>query len=130
MLCLLTANLGPNISNGESELILVLCLLSPSLPPSLALSLSVIPLLTPLSLQWDLVCDKNYLVETSQSVFAFGVMVGAVMFTSLADKIGRKPVHLGCQYGMIVVGLAIAFAPEYVTFVVLRFVLGALREVS
>ena len=57
-------------------------------------------------------------------------MVGAIVFTSLADKIGRKPVHLGCQYAMIVVGLAIAFAPEYITFVVLRFLLGALREVG
>lgn len=79
--------------------------------------------------QWDLVCDKNYLAETSQSVFNFGVMVGAVVFTTMADKIGRKPVHLGCQYAMVVVGLAIAFSPNYITFVILRFLLGAIREV-
>ena len=80
--------------------------------------------------QWDLVCDKNYLVEMSQSVFNFGVMVGAIIFTSMADRLGRKPIHLTCQYSMFVVGLAIAFAPNYVTFVVLRFVQGAVREVS
>ena len=80
--------------------------------------------------QWDLVCDKNYLMETSQSVFSFGVMVGAIIFTAMADRLGRKPIHLGCQYSMLVVGVVIAFAPNYVSFVVLRFFLGALREVS
>jgi len=81
-------------------------------------------------MQWDLVCDKNYLVEMSQSVFNFGVMVGAIIFTSMADRLGRKPIHLTCQYSMFAVGLAIAFAPNYITFVVLRFVQGAVREVS
>jgi len=80
--------------------------------------------------QWDLVCDKNYLVEMSQSVFNFGVMVGAIIFTTLADRLGRKPIHLTCQYSMFAVGLAIAFAPNYVIFVVLRFVQGAVREVK
>ena len=82
-----------------------------------------------LFLQWDLVCDRNYLVETSQSVFNFGVMVGAIVFTSLADCIGRKPVHLGCQYLMFCISLIIVFTPNYITFVVLRFLHGAVREV-
>jgi len=68
-------------------------------------------------------------METSQSVFNFGVMVGAIIFTSMADRLGRKPIHLACQYSMIALGIAIAFAPNYVTFVVLRFFLGAVREV-
>jgi len=79
--------------------------------------------------QWDLVCDKNYLMETSQSVFSFGVMVGAIIFTWMADRLGRKPVHLACQYSMFAIGLAIAFSPNYIMFVVLRFFLGAVREV-
>jgi len=66
----------------------------------------------------------------SQSVFNFGVMVGAIIFTSMADRLGRKPIHLTCQYSMFAVGLAIAFAPNYITFVVLRFVQGAVREVT
>ena len=82
------------------------------------------------SFQWDLVCDRSYLVETSQSLFCFGVMMGAIVFTTLADKVGRKPVHLGCQYAMLGVGVAIAFAPSYSAFLAMRFLLGALREVS
>ncbi|ELT94945.1 hypothetical protein CAPTEDRAFT_62237, partial [Capitella teleta] len=78
--------------------------------------------------EWNLVCDKNYLMETSQSVFSVGVMCGAVVFTALADRFGRKKVHLGCQYSMLVIGLIIAFAPNYITFVILRFLQGAVRE--
>jgi len=66
----------------------------------------------------------------SQSVFNFGVMVGAIIFTSMADRLGRKPIHLACQYSMFAVGLAIFFAPNYVTFVVMRFIQGAVREVT
>lgn len=77
---------------------------------------------------WDLVCDKNYLAETSQSVFNFGVMVGAIIFTSLSHRLGRKPIHLSCQYCMLLLGVAIAFAPNYIVYVVLRFFLGAVRE--
>ena len=57
-------------------------------------------------------------------------MVGAIIFTSLADRVGRKPIHLACQYSMFAVGLVIAFAPNYVAFVVLRFIQGAVREVT
>ena len=80
-------------------------------------------------LQWDLVCDRNLLVDTSQFAFNFGVMVGAIVFTILSDRIGRKPVILGCQYIMIGISLVIVFSPNYITFVVLRFVQGAFREV-
>jgi len=80
--------------------------------------------------QWDLVCDDGYLVETSTSVFNFGVMFGAVIFTSLADRLGRKWIHLACQYSMIALGIVVAFAPNYVTFVIFRFFLGAAREVN
>ena len=75
-------------------------------------------------------CDKNYLMETSQSVFNFGVMVGAIIFTSMADRLGRKPIYLACQYCMLVIGIIVAFSPNYITFVVLRFFLGAVREVN
>lgn len=88
----------------------------------------MIPMSSSLLCQWDLVCDKNYLVETSQSVFSFGVMVGAFWFTMLADRIGRKPVMLFCEFGAIALGLAIAFSGNYIMFVALRFFQGALRE--
>jgi len=69
-------------------------------------------------------------METSQSVFSFGVMVGAIIFTSMADRLGRKPIHLACQYAMVAFGIVVAFAPNYIVFVTFRFFLGAAREVN
>jgi len=57
-------------------------------------------------------------------------MFGAFIFTSMADRLGRKPIHLSCQYCVLVLSMVIVFAPNYITFVVLRFFLGAVREVS
>ena len=66
----------------------------------------------------------------SQLVFGVGLLVGSVAFTRLADKIGRKPVHLGCQWGTIILGVVIAFSPSYVIFTTLRFLIGTVGAVN
>jgi MFS family permease len=81
-------------------------------------------------LQWDLVCDRNFYVETSQSVFVAGVLVGALLFTTIADRCGRKPVHFACQWAMIVIGTLCALVPDFTSFTALKFFNGALREVG
>ena len=80
--------------------------------------------------QWDLVCEKNYLMETSQTVFSGGVMLGALLFPALADQFGRKPIHLLCQWLLVVVGFITAFSPNFTFFAIFRFLGGALREVG
>jgi len=80
-------------------------------------------------LQWDLVCDRSYLKDLTQTIFIVGVMFGAMICTTLSDKFGRKPVFLFSQWAMVVVGVANAFAPNYYVFAVLRFFSGALQQV-
>jgi len=63
-------------------------------------------------------------------MFNCGVMLGAIIFAWTADRLGRKPIHLACQFSMVIFGVAAAFAPNYITYVVLRFFLGAVREVN
>ena len=75
-------------------------------------------------------CKKNYLMETSQTVFSTGVMVGALLFPPLSDVYGRKPTHLVCQWFLVLVGFITAFSPSFIFFVVFRFLAGALREVG
>jgi len=53
-------------------------------------------------------------------------MFGAIIFTALSDKFGRKPIFLLSQWAMIVVGVANAFARNYYIFAVLRFFIGML----
>ena len=80
--------------------------------------------------QWDLVCDKAYLIETSQTVMVIGVLVGAIVFTTLSDNFGRKPIFLFSQCAMVVVGVTTAFINNYYAFTVLRLFAGALQQVG
>jgi len=62
-------------------------------------------------------------------VLVIGVIVGAMVFTSLSDHLGRKPVFLFTQWALAVVGVANAFVPSYNAFLALRFFTGALQQV-
>ena len=74
-------------------------------------------------------CENEALTDVSQTLLLAGMMVGAVLFTSLADRFGRKPFHIGCHMGMLVVGLTSAFVPTFSAFMPLRFLLGAFQQV-
>jgi len=80
--------------------------------------------------QWDLVCNREYLKDLSQTILTVGVMFGAMGFTTLSDYFGRKPVFLFSQWAMVVVGVVTAFVPNYYVFLVLRFCTGALQQVQ
>jgi len=80
-------------------------------------------------LQWDLVCDRAYLKDLTQTIFIVGIMFSSLICTVLADKFGRKPVFLFSHWAMVIVGVANAFAPNYYVFVVLRFLSGMLTQV-
>ena len=81
-------------------------------------------------LQWDLVCDRAYLKDLTQTILIVGVMFGAMICTTLSDKFGRKPTFLCCMWTMVVVGVANAFASNYYLFAFLRFCTGLLVEVG
>ncbi|XP_076443492.1 organic cation transporter protein-like [Babylonia areolata] len=78
--------------------------------------------------EWGLVCEKEALTDVSQTLLLAGMMVGAVLFTSLADRYGRKPFHILCCLGMLAIGVASAFVPTYAAFLPLRFFLGAFQQ--
>ena len=57
-------------------------------------------------------------------------MVGGLVFGYLADRFGRKPIMLFCLYLHIVIGVALAYIRAYYLFVILRFFMGVLMQVS
>ena len=74
--------------------------------------------------EWDLVCDKDWLVATSQSVYfagLFTVFIGGI----LADRIGRKLVILGSLMLIIACHLLISLSPNIFVFMLGRFLLSS-----
>ncbi|KAK7087407.1 organic cation transporter protein-like [Littorina saxatilis] len=78
--------------------------------------------------EWDLVCDNKHLANLATTIYFSGVMTGGLLFGYLSDLVGRRPVLLVTLYAPVVVGVAIAFAPSYLIFVLLRFVQGVLMQ--
>ncbi len=60
----------------------------------------------------------------AQSLYMFGVFTGCVTLGNLADKYGRKPVFCWSAVLQLIIGVAVAFTPEYVTFIILRYLYG------
>lgn len=81
-------------------------------------------------LQWDLVCDDNFMVDLSSTIYMVGNTVGALCLTPLSDKFGRKWVILSFLWIQGVIGIATAFSSNYIMFTVLRFFIGLLNMVS
>ncbi|KAM8859422.1 solute carrier family 22 member 7-like isoform 2-T3 [Spinachia spinachia] len=77
-----------------------------------------------LATEWDLVCDRKSLTQTTGSIFFLGVMLGAVVFGFLSDNYGRKNTLLASYVVATAFGFASAFADSYVLFAVLRFLTG------
>ncbi|KAF3844249.1 hypothetical protein F7725_013590 [Dissostichus mawsoni] len=74
--------------------------------------------------EWDLVCEDASLNNMGSSVYMLGLLVGAVVFGSLADKYGRRIVILFNLAIQAVFGVGAAFAPNFSVYIALRFMVG------
>ncbi|XP_076612314.1 solute carrier family 22 member 16 [Chaetodon auriga] len=73
---------------------------------------------------WNLVCAREWLAKLCQPTFMLGVLIGALVFGDLADRVGRVKILMFtslCQFGL---GVSVAFSGNYYFFVVLRFLLA------
>ena len=76
-----------------------------------------------------MVCGSDELAELSQTLLTVGQAAGALLFTPLADKIGRKPVHVFSHIGLFVVSLLTTFVPSYPWFALMKATFGFFQEV-
>lgn len=75
-----------------------------------------------------LLCQKLALFEEFwrflKILLFAGVFFGAVFLGGLADKVGRKLVYCWSAVLQLILGVGVAFIPEYYTFLVVRFLYG------
>ncbi|KAL7637232.1 UNVERIFIED_CONTAM: hypothetical protein RMT77_011944 [Armadillidium vulgare] len=74
--------------------------------------------------EWDLVCDRKWLMSTAQSSYMVGILLGAVICSALSDKFGRRLVSLTCTALFIVSTISTAFSNALITFLILRFIVA------
>ncbi|EFN87185.1 Organic cation transporter protein, partial [Harpegnathos saltator] len=80
------------------------------------------------SLQWNLVCDRTHYANIQQSILMFGVLLGNIIFGSLADR----QVHRSRQYGrkmplmasvvlQLLSGIGCAIVPWFQALLLMKF---------
>ncbi|XP_070568360.1 organic cation transporter protein-like [Ptychodera flava] len=71
--------------------------------------------------QFDLVCDRKYLISLSTSLFMLGTLVGSVVFGIFLDRYGRKRGLMVGASLIVTCGTLTAFSPNYEVFALSRF---------
>lgn len=76
------------------------------------------------TIEWNFVCNRRWMGAIAQTIYMFGVFTGAVVLGGLADKVGRKTVFCWSALLQLLLGVGVAFTPNYISFLVLRYLYG------
>jgi len=74
--------------------------------------------------QWNLVCDDTWKLSTIQGSYMGGVFVGCMIWGWASDKFGRRLTMLVAAVIQVVSSILAAFAPNYIIFIFLRFLIA------
>nr|XP_025033971.1 solute carrier family 22 member 6-B [Pelodiscus sinensis] len=71
--------------------------------------------------EWHLVCARHALKDFAQSIYMAGVLLGALVYGGLADRLGRRTLLLWSLLQVGVMGTSAAFAPNLEAYCTFRF---------
>ncbi|XP_056384157.1 solute carrier family 22 member 20-like [Hyla sarda] len=74
--------------------------------------------------EWNLVCKQHPWKQVARSIYMTGVLLGALVFGSLADKLGRMEILMWSYLQMGIAGCCAAFLPTYDGYCAFRFLCG------
>ncbi|XP_037374174.1 solute carrier family 22 member 12 [Talpa occidentalis] len=74
--------------------------------------------------EWDLVCDSQALKPMAQSIYLSGILVGAAVCGYASDRLGRRLVLSWSYLQIAASGTAVAFAPTFPAYCLLRFLVA------
>uniref|UniRef100_A0A8C0XED9 Major facilitator superfamily (MFS) profile domain-containing protein n=1 Tax=Castor canadensis TaxID=51338 RepID=A0A8C0XED9_CASCN len=74
--------------------------------------------------EWNLVCSHRALRQLAQSLYMTGVLLGAMMFGYLADRLGRRKVLILNYLQTAVSGICAAYAPNFSVYCTFRLLSG------
>ncbi|KAH9523196.1 hypothetical protein Btru_066071 [Bulinus truncatus] len=80
--------------------------------------------------QWDLVCEREYFSDVSQTVFVLGQVFGCLILTRFADTHGHKIPFTVTSIMCLVTSVISSFPPSFGFFLVLRFASAAFLSSS
>ncbi|VVD00493.1 unnamed protein product [Leptidea sinapis] len=74
--------------------------------------------------QWNLVCEREWLKNATQTIFMLGILVGSMLFGYLSDRFGRRAPFLAAVFLQLISGVATAYSVNWYMFTALRFILA------
>ncbi|XP_018406233.1 PREDICTED: organic cation transporter protein-like [Cyphomyrmex costatus] len=70
--------------------------------------------------QWNLVCDRTHYANVQQSILMFGVLLGNIIFGSLADRYGRKTPLMVSVILQLLSGIGCAVVPWFYALLLMK----------
>ncbi|KFM68451.1 Organic cation transporter protein, partial [Stegodyphus mimosarum] len=71
--------------------------------------------------EWDLVCDREWLVSVAKTVYMIGFLVSVTVCGQMSDRFGRRPVVITCLCVFLIAALLTMLSTNFLMFIVLRF---------
>ncbi|KAH0540665.1 organic cation transporter protein-like [Cotesia glomerata] len=72
--------------------------------------------------EWNLVCERKYLLSFAQPLTQLGILVGNMLFGIVADKIGRKTPLMIAVIVQAIAGIITVFMPSYELFLLFKVI--------